>query len=70
MSVYGLVLDPAQVERQVDALLTVLPPESTQMICRANCTSWSPRRAVRSGISAVAGLAVRALERVARHERS
>ncbi len=32
VSIYGLLLDPAQVERQIDALSTVLPPESTQMI--------------------------------------
>jgi membrane protein len=32
VSIYGLLLDPAEVERQVDALSNVLPPESTQMI--------------------------------------
>nr|WP_294549294.1 YihY/virulence factor BrkB family protein [uncultured Rhodopila sp.] len=32
VSIYGLLLDPAQVERQVVALSNVLPPESTQMI--------------------------------------
>jgi membrane protein len=32
VSVYGLVLDPAQVEQQVNALSTVLPPETAQMI--------------------------------------
>jgi membrane protein len=32
VSIYGLLLDPAQVERQVAALSDVLPPESTQMI--------------------------------------
>jgi membrane protein len=32
VSVYGLLLDPSQVERQVDALSTVLPRETTQMI--------------------------------------
>ena len=32
VSIYGLVLDPAQVEQQVNSLSTVLPQESTQMI--------------------------------------
>nr|WP_294521890.1 YihY/virulence factor BrkB family protein [uncultured Rhodopila sp.] len=32
VSIYGLVLDPVQVEHQVEALSNVLPPESTQMI--------------------------------------
>jgi membrane protein len=32
VSIYGLLLNPAQVETQVGALSTVLPPESTQMI--------------------------------------
>ena len=32
VSIYGLLLDPAQVEREVSALSNVLPPESTQMI--------------------------------------
>jgi membrane protein len=32
VSIYGLLLDPAQVERQVGALSNVLPPESTQVI--------------------------------------
>lgn len=32
VSIYGLLLDPAQVERQVAALSTVLPQESAQMI--------------------------------------
>jgi membrane protein len=32
VSFYGLLLDPAQVERQVDALSTVLPGESARMI--------------------------------------
>ena len=32
VSIYGLLLDPAQVERQVAALANVLPPESVQMI--------------------------------------
>ncbi len=32
VSIYGLLLDPAQVERQVGALSNILPPESTQMI--------------------------------------
>jgi membrane protein len=32
VSIYGLLLDPAQVERQVAALSDILPPESTQMI--------------------------------------
>jgi membrane protein len=32
VSIYGLLLDPIQVERQVAALSSVLPPESTQMI--------------------------------------
>ena len=32
VSLYGLLLDPAQVEHQVDALSDVLPPASVQMI--------------------------------------
>lgn len=32
VSIYGLLLDPAQVERQVAALSSVLPPDSLQMI--------------------------------------
>jgi membrane protein len=32
VSIYGLLLDPAQVERQVAALSDILPQESTQMI--------------------------------------
>jgi membrane protein len=32
VSIYGLLLDPEQVERQVAALSQILPPESTQMI--------------------------------------
>jgi membrane protein len=32
VSIYGLLLDPGQVERQVEALSTILPQESTQMI--------------------------------------
>src|SRR5208337_2850338 len=32
VSIYGLLLDPAQVERQVGALSIMLPPESTRMI--------------------------------------
>jgi len=32
VSLYGLLLDPAQVEQQVEALSTILPPESAQMI--------------------------------------
>jgi len=32
VSIYGLLLDPNQVEQQVAALSQVLPPESTQMI--------------------------------------
>ena len=32
VSIYGLLLDPEQVERQVNALSNILPPESTQMI--------------------------------------
>jgi membrane protein len=32
VSIYGLLLDPAQVEQQVAALSHILPPESTQMI--------------------------------------
>nr|WP_294507585.1 YihY/virulence factor BrkB family protein [uncultured Rhodopila sp.] len=32
VSIYGLLLDPVQVERQVEALADVLPPESTQMV--------------------------------------
>lgn len=32
VSIYGLLLDPQQVERQVAALSNILPPESTQMI--------------------------------------
>jgi membrane protein len=32
VSIYGLLLDPAQVERQVAALSNILPQESTQMI--------------------------------------
>ncbi len=32
VSIYGLLLDPAQVERQVASLSNVLPPESTKMI--------------------------------------
>jgi membrane protein len=32
VSIYGLLLNPAQVETQVGALANVLPPESTQMI--------------------------------------
>lgn len=32
VSIYGLLLDPVQVERQVDALSNILPAESTQMI--------------------------------------
>jgi membrane protein len=32
VSIYGLLLDPVQVEHQVAALSNVLPPESTQMI--------------------------------------
>jgi membrane protein len=32
VSIYGLLLDPAQVERQVASLADILPPESTQMI--------------------------------------
>lgn len=32
VSIYGLLLDPGQVERQVAALSNILPPESTQMI--------------------------------------
>jgi membrane protein len=32
VAIYGLLLDPVQVERQVAALSHVLPPESTQMI--------------------------------------
>jgi membrane protein len=32
VSIYGLLLDPAQVERQVEAMSHILPQESTQMI--------------------------------------
>jgi membrane protein len=32
VAIYGLLLDPAQVEQQVESLSTVLPPESAQMI--------------------------------------
>lgn len=32
VSIYGLLLDPVQVEKQVAALSHILPPESTQMI--------------------------------------
>jgi membrane protein len=32
VSIYGLLLDPAQVEQQVEALSTILPAESAQMI--------------------------------------
>ena len=32
VSIYGLLLDPAQVERQVASLSSILPPETTQMI--------------------------------------
>lgn len=32
VSLYGLLLDPAQVEHQIDALSSVLPPASVQMI--------------------------------------
>jgi membrane protein len=32
VSIYGLLLDPAQVEQQIDAMSTILPPESTRMI--------------------------------------
>lgn len=32
VSIYGLLLDPSQVERQVASLSTVLPPASTKMI--------------------------------------
>jgi membrane protein len=32
VSIYGLLLDPSQVEKQVAAMSQVLPPESTQMI--------------------------------------
>ena len=32
VAIYGLLLDPSQVERQVEALSNILPPESTQMI--------------------------------------
>jgi membrane protein len=32
VSIYGLLLDPAQVEQQIGTLSTLLPPESTQMI--------------------------------------
>jgi membrane protein len=32
VSIYGLLLDPVQVERQVAALSEILPPESTRMI--------------------------------------
>ena len=32
VSIYGLLLDPVQVGRQVEALADVLPPESTQMV--------------------------------------
>ncbi len=32
VSIYGLLLDPSQVEKQVEALSHILPPESTQMI--------------------------------------
>jgi membrane protein len=34
VSLYGLLLDPAQVEQQVEALSHVLPPETTQMIAQ------------------------------------
>lgn len=32
VSIYGLLFDPVQVERQVASLSSILPPESTQMI--------------------------------------
>jgi membrane protein len=32
VSIYGLVLDPAQVEQQVKSMSSILPPETTQMI--------------------------------------
>lgn len=32
VSIYGLLFDPTQVERQVASLSSILPPESTQMI--------------------------------------
>ena len=32
VSIYGLLLDPAQVEQQVKSLSSILPPETTQMI--------------------------------------
>src|ERR1700756_3962396 len=32
VSIYGLMLNPSQVETQVAALSQILPPESTQMI--------------------------------------
>jgi membrane protein len=32
VSIYGLLLDPTQVERQMDSLSNILPPETTRMI--------------------------------------
>jgi membrane protein len=55
VSIYGLLLDPTQVEKQVAALSTVLPPETAQMIGdELHSLVTAPSRAL--GFSAVVTL--------------
>ena len=59
VAIYGLALDPAQVEQQVAALSNILPPESTKMIgeeLHSLVTASSGSLSISAGVALVLAL--------------
>jgi membrane protein len=69
VSLYGLVFDAGQIERQVAALSGVLPAQ-TQELLSQELHSLVQTSGGALGFAAIAGLLLALLERVARHERA
>ena len=44
ISLYGLVFDPAQVEKQIEVLSGVMPEQVPRNCCRKNSIAWSMHR--------------------------